>query len=369
MKNKNKSVLYISKDALIDLFKGYLHKYKDNSHLNVRVENDQLLQLEIWVATEGKPALVNAFATKENGYTLSYKLGSNQQLGHDVVTGVYKLYGLSYNEHAAPSAIKLRPDQADAIFSELENGPWVNIEHLDDQARKVRYTNAEGERLVVSFWPTTGSFFPQTGSPSLTILINDLTAKHLDYSSSREVSEKASAVETANEVLFTRYDTMVEYLGENLLCFIAKKNKGLLDACQQAFQDYIDKRTYPSIDYAPIVHEIGKCLESLLKTLFTESGMPYYKQLDKYYNKNTVTNKFYLKDELAPPKMSINELYELGRLFRLFSSRRNPSSHGDDRAHHKNIRTYEDTKKQFQELVDGAKESYSLMKPYLINWP
>lgn len=104
-----------------------------------------------------------------------------------------------------------------------------------------------------------------------------------------------------------------------------------------------------------------------MKTLFSESNMAYQKELQYYFSWDEKTRKHYLSDNIAPSRMSMNELYELGKLYKLFSSKRNPPSHGDDKEHHTNIHTYEEAQKQFEQLVDGGKETYSLMKHYLAN--
>ncbi len=367
MAKKEIPTLFVSKAELVELIHGYMQKYKDSYTLNILNDNDHVIQFQAVVFTLETPALIHAFYKNSNGFSLSYRFGKNQHLGKEIVEGVYKLYGIRYNDRSSPKAIILRPEQAEAVIKEILDRSWETIETLEDTqfAKKIRLTTSYGEKLVVSYWPSNGKFFPQTSSPAINVIIHDIIAKHIDFSSLREINEKLTAIETGNQALLTRAEVMESYLGYDILRFLFEKNKKLLNTFQDVFQAFIDARTYPSTDYSSIVQRMGRCFEGLMKTLFSESNMPYEQELKYYFSWDNKAKMHYLNDTFAPSRMSMNEMYELGRLYKLFSSTRNPPSHGDDRIHHTNISTYEKAKNQFEKLVDGGKETYLLMKHYL----
>ena len=366
-KKKGLSTLFVSKEELIELLHGYMQKYKDTYTLNTIQDNGQLIQFQAAVFTNESPALIHAYYKENSGFSLSGRFGKNQELSREIVDGVYKLYGIRYNDQSFSKAIILRPDQTEAILNDVKQGSWKTVETLEDDqnSKKYRFTNANDEKMVLSYWPSSNKFFTQTTSPAIKVYINDIIAKHIDFSSERDINEKLAAIETSNQALMTRFEVMESYLGHDVLCFLYEKNKKLLNSFQDVFQAFIDARTYPSTDYSSIVQRMGRCFEGLMKTLFSESNMPHKKELKNYFLWDDKAKLHYLDYNVAPSRMSMNELYELGRLYKLFSSTRNPPSHGDDRNHHTNIHTYDAAQKQFEKLVTGGKETFSLMKHYL----
>lgn len=359
--------LFVSKESLVELLHGYMQKYKDMYTLNMLKDNGHLIQFEAGVRPNKQSALIHAYYKSGGGFSLSHRFGNNQNLGREIVEGVYELYGIRYNEHSQAKAITIRPDQAESIFYDISNGTWESIETVEDttSSKKVRFTNSQNERVVVSYWPKSQRFLMQTSSSQINVFVNNIIAKILDFSSERDIDEKLTAIDANTQALYTRLNVMESYLSHDILLFLNEKNLKLLYTFQDVFQAFIDARTYPTEDYSSIVQRMGRCFEGLMKTLFSEARMPYQKELKDYFGWNREARMHFLLYEIAPTKMSQNELYELGRLYKFFSSTRNPPSHGDDGNHHTNIRIYIEAQKQFEALAQYGKRTYSLMRQYI----
>ena len=239
------------------------------------------------------------------------------------------------------------------------------------------YSDEEENRLTIQFWLSTEKVYPLSKSARLRTLFIDAYAKHVSFSSAKDVEEEMQQLEIAEEKLITLDNEMHRDLGADVMQqfidnqFIMKKDLGSYFTLRAAFAARRHKRTLHVDDYSAIVQSICKCFESLMKTMLWDSGFP-----TTYINNKTVefsvVDYFYWNDRTKAYcldrkylKMDDKTRYEVGRLYSYaYGSVRNKVSHGGFPWKHITINDYNKANDWFDKVTYSMKEEYKILAPY-----
>ena len=251
--------------------------YSDNYHCDIRKVSETEIDIFINVGTELDPAVLTLQKRIDNSVSIIIRKndpGKPLSLAKKLREELYRACGIGPPVETNDVYECLSQDQYDAIISYLGLQLSVLDCFKEPLHYQCRFEDSDGNRLSIHYYPSSRKLMAQTGLQKL----SSMCAEALRSAAGIQTKEDAFAEHEKHVLDFFEADSLEaeikRTLGDSLVKYLEVNNAELLETVKSAFKLKREKRTMKTDDYSPVVQNICRCYEGLMKTLFYQMGFP-----------------------------------------------------------------------------------------------